>query len=202
MIEIEKKFSLTDREIKSLTHGANLLSSKTFTDTYYDDENRTLTRKDFWLRKRDDQYELKIPLHNGVEREADQYEEINNIEIILEKLKLQVAGSFEQTLEFYGFKPFCICKTTRQKYRKDEFIIDIDKVEYEGIEDFSYYICEIELSVENKDQIEQAIKQILKLAEEYNLSLNYIRGKVIEYLKRKKPKHYQALIEANVMKLN
>lgn len=202
MIEVEKKFSLTDREIITLTHGADLLSSKTFTDTYYDDENYSLTRKDYWLRKRDNQYELKTPLHKSVERKTDQYEEVTDIEKIIEILKLQVAGSFEQTLEYYNLKPFCVCKTTRQKYRIDEFIIDIDKAEYEGFEDFSYCICEIELLVENKDQIKQAIQKILIFAKQYNLSQNHVRGKIIEYLKRKKPKHYQVLIEAKVVKTN
>ncbi|OGC82605.1 MAG: hypothetical protein A2788_00165 [Candidatus Abawacabacteria bacterium RIFCSPHIGHO2_01_FULL_46_8] len=96
-----------------------------------------------------------------------------------------------------GYSPFCTCKTTRRKYKKEPFIIDLDIVDFQ---DFIYYIGEIELMVNEKSEIESAIGKIIDFAKSQNLTIAPVRGKVLEYLKRVKPNHYQTLVRAKVVK--
>lgn len=96
-----------------------------------------------------------------------------------------------------GYFSFCACKTNRRKYKKESFIIDLDIVDFG---DFTYNIGEIELMMSDKSDVESAIKKIMIFAKEQNLTIAPVRGKVIEYLKRNKPNHYQALVQAKVVK--
>ena len=85
----------------------------------------------------------------------------------------------------------------RKKYKRGPFIIDLDIVDFQ---DFIYNIGEIELLINDKSDIENAIEKIMLFAKEKNLTIAPVRGKVVEYLKRIKPDHYQALVYAGVVK--
>ena len=197
MIEVEKKFIFNEQEKERLTRDARFLNERVFTDIYYDTEIFSLTSKDTWLRSREDKFELKLPLHDGVERLADQYDELEDEQKIRETLHLLSNGNIADDLAKAGYSQFCTCKTTRRKYKNEPFIIDLDIVDFE---DFIYNIGEIELMVNNKSEIEGAIEKIMTFAKEQNLTIAPVRGKVIEYLKRTKPKQYQALVNAKVVK--
>jgi len=54
--------------------------------------------------------------------------------------------------------------------------------------------------VNEKSDIGGAIEKIMNFAKSQNLTIAPVRGKVIEYLKRVKPNHYQTLIQAKVVK--
>ncbi len=61
-IEVERKFSLdenTEARLRDL--GATLVREHSFTDSYYDTSDYTLTMADHWLRRRDGQWQLKCP---------------------------------------------------------------------------------------------------------------------------------------------
>ena len=75
--------------------------------------------------------------------------------------------------------------------------LDLDVVDSQ---DFTYNIGEIELMVNDKSEIENAIEKIMVFTKEQNLAIAPVRGKVIEYLRKMKPKHYQALVQAGVVK--
>jgi len=96
MIEVEKKFRLTDTQRESLIKDAEFVSEKTFTDTYYDTADYQLTTKDVWLRQRGENFELKVAVHFGYDRPADQYDEITDVQAIREILDGSVANSFFQ----------------------------------------------------------------------------------------------------------
>ncbi|MFA6082588.1 MAG: CYTH domain-containing protein [Patescibacteria group bacterium] len=192
MIEVEKKFKLSGQDIERLTRDAEFLKERTFTDIYFDDEKYSLTSNDKWLRARDGLYELKLPMHAGVDRKADQYDEIEDEQKIREVLNIPTDQKIDEI-----YAPFCNVTTTRKKYKKDQFIIDLDDVDYG---DFKYSLGEIELLVNNQSDIEKAIAEIMDFANKYQLSVAMVRGKVIEYLKQVKPEHYQALIKAKVVK--
>jgi thiamine-triphosphatase len=197
MIEVEKKFHLTEEQKERLIKDSEFFSKVIFTDEYYDTDTYTLTTKDVWLRARDGQWELKIPMAVG-DRKTDQYEEITEEALIRKYLDLQDNGKdMEQTLADAGYAPFCICGTTRTKYRKGDFMIDIDSVEYG---DMSYALAEIELLVEDRAEIADASQKILSFAEAEGLEIAPVRGKVIEYLRLKRPEHFEALIKAGVAK--
>jgi adenylate cyclase class IV len=197
MIEVEKKFILEGEDEKRLIDKAEFIGEKVFTDIYYDTNDFSLTIKDKWLRSREGRFELKLTLHQGGERKAGQYEEIENEEKIRNILNIPVEKDMEDDLEKNGYLKFCICKTTRKKYKKEFFNIDIDFVNFE---DFNYELAEIELMIENKSDIDGAIEKIINFAKEKGLKTSLVRGKVIEYLKRKKPEHYQALVNSGTVK--
>lgn len=196
MIEVEKKFLFTDGESAALTKNAEFLGEKIFTDNYYDTADYKLTTKDIWLRERDGKWELKVGLIKNGKRVADQYDEIENEADIRRTLALSEGGELHSVLAENGYESFCVCKTTRRKYRKENFIIDMDAVDYR---DFAYSLGEIELMVKEKSEIEVAVAKILEFAKAHHLTIAPVRGKGIEYLKRKKPEHYHALIAAGVV---
>ena len=65
-IEVERKYGAGDgveaiaRRVADL--GGSEIGSVTFTDTYYDTPECALTANDVWLRRRDDRWEIKVPI--------------------------------------------------------------------------------------------------------------------------------------------
>lgn len=197
MIEVEKKFILSDEDINRLIKSAEFLEEKVFTDIYYDTDDFSLTINDQWLRSRDGKFELKIPLRQGANGLFDQYDEIENEQKIKKILNLTSVDELAVALGKNGYIQFCNCKTTRRKYKTGLFIIDLDVVDFQ---DFIYNIGEIELMVKEKSEIEDAVNRITVFAKEQQLTIAPVRGKVIEYLKRARPDHYQSLIKSGVVK--
>ena len=197
MIEVEKKFILLKDQEKSLVDGAEFLGEKVFTDVYYDTEDFSLTRNDKWLRARENKFEFKISLDSRAGREMDLYDEIEDEGEIRKRLNLSDGKNMDEALLENGYSKFCICKTTRKKYKKDGFGIDIDFVDFG---DFNYELAEIEIMVNDKSETQVALDQIISFAKSNNLTIGYVRGKVIEYLLKKKPKHFHALVESGVVR--
>ncbi len=196
MIEVEKKFVLNNEIIERLTKDAELISEKSFTDSYYDTNDFRLTTRDTWLRIRDDVFQLKVPLNlngQGRQRVVDQYHELDTEEKIREALEIATHQTLKEDLEARGFLVVATFRTSRKKYRKQGFIIDLDQA------DFDYTIGEIELLAENQGAVDEAINKILAFAKTHELVIQPVRGKLIEYLKRFSPVHYHRLVEAGVV---
>jgi len=200
MIEVEKKFKLTDTQRESLVKDAEFVSEKTFTDTYYDTADYLLTKKDIWLRQRGENFELKVAVHFGYDRPADQYDEITNDKSIREKLNIAAdTGDMIKDLAAQGITPFIVCQTTRRKYKFDEFtLVDMDIVKYDN--DSTYTLAEIECMVENQSDVPAAIERIHALAQKHGCKDELVRGKVVQYLMNHKPEHFEALVKAGVIK--
>jgi adenylate cyclase class IV len=196
MIEVEQKFKLSEEKEARLIEGAEFLNERTFTDVYYDTGEYTLTKNDIWLRKRGDKWEVKIPMSGRNNWMSQQYQEVEGEEKIRQVFDIPPKHDFETDIAEFGYVSFCACKTTRKKYSKDKFIIDLDLVDYG---DFTYKIAEIEIMVPSSEHAQGATDEILKFAKSLGLEIAPVRGKVIEYLKNKKPDHYQALNEAGVV---
>lgn len=199
MIEIEKKFVIDDNKKNQLILGAEFLYKKVFTDTYYDTSDFSLTSKDMWLRARDNNFELKIPASISDKGFINQYKELTDEDSIKEHLNLQGNYPMNQLLVDKKYNPFCILTTTRERFKKDLFSIDIDAVTADS---FNYSIAEIELMVEKESDMKSALNQITLFMEQNNISESSVRGKVIEYLRQKNPNHYNALLSAGIIKLN
>lgn len=205
MIEVEKKFILTAKQKERLLKGAEFVSEEIFTDIYYDTTEYALTKNDIWLRLRGDNFELKIPAHENANAKVQSYTEIEGEENIRQIFNLLENKTFLEDMQVFGYGPFCVCTTTRKKYKKyfienqnkEKFSIDLDEVDYA---DFQYVLAEIELMVESKAEMQKATKKIMAFAKSVGLRDMYVRGKVLEYLRRKKPEHFQALVEAGVVK--
>jgi adenylate cyclase class IV len=195
-IEVEKKFSLTDEQEMKLLEGAEFLGEKKFTDTYYDDDRYSLTTKDTWLRSREGRFELKVPLNVAIEeRVTDRYRELETDEEIAGYLNLPEHEALADALREIGYNPFATIVTTRRKYKKDGYGIDLD------IADFGYNIAEIEYMTDEESKIQDATQKLVEYATAHGLSeSSVILGKVVEYLRRNDPVHFQALIEAKVIR--
>lgn len=198
MIEIEKKFLLSDEQRSRLLNGAESLGGKNMEDSYYDTDDYTLTRDDYWLRMRDGAYELKAPLKSSGSGATNRYNEITELAGIAQELGLP-SGDLELELSRAGIKQFITCYTARESYGRDRFHVDIDQVTYRD-SDYSYAIAEVELLVADESQAAEAEVKILQLADELDLTVGQtIPGKVIAYLQVEAPEHYQALVDAGVI---
>ena len=192
MIEIEKKFVPDDASKKALLDGAEFIGKKTFVDLYYDLPTWDLTCKDNWLRRRDGRWELKVALADFSKRAVDQYRELETEGEIADFLSLPKTVPLEKVLTKMGYVVVADITTTRTKYRKDGFVIDVDLM------NFGYEIVEIEKMVNAKESIEVASAEILAFASRFGLSAGKVRGKVLEYIKRNSPKHFGALVAAGI----
>ena len=191
---------LDEENERRLVAGAAFLGEKSLTDAYYDAADRRLTLRDFWLRKRDDAFELKVPLNESLEtRVSDQYRELDEEPAIAAAIGLRLGAGqpLAEALAAAGFAPFCTIITTRRKYKNGDFSIDIDST------DFGHRLAEIELMIAD-DADEAAMKaaagRILAFAERLGVRPGKVIGKVAAFLKIKDPAHFQALIDAKVIR--
>ncbi len=193
MIEVEKNFDITPESKRLMVDGATLLYRKTITDTYYDSKEYSLTGRDYWLRKRNGRFELKVPLNNGkiLDRLTDQYKELETNEEIAHELGLAGMEEIENEIESAGYFPFGTIVTERESYRKDDFHLDFDEM------DFGFTAFEIELMVEKIEDIPNAEKRILEFASRYDVTATG-DGKVIEFLRRFRPEHLAFLKSKSV----
>lgn len=200
MIEIKKKFLLTDAQRKKLLENAEFLGEKTFTDVYYDTPEYALTKNDIWLRTRNGRFEVKLPLQKNRHGLANQYHEIEGEEKIRQIFDIIPRGSFLEDIQSFGYASFGEFSTIRREYKRGKFTIDLDEVDYGN---FKYSVAEIELLVEIAEEIKKANDEILAFADLMGLNPpvggKNLRGKMSEYLFRQKPDQYKALIDAGVM---
>ena len=201
MIEIEKKFALTPLQKEALLYGARPLGQKVVEDDYFDTDDYSLTKHDFWFRKRDGAYELKVPLQSGSGSygATNRYHELTDLADIARELKAST-DNFEEALSLVGIKRFMTCFTDRTSYEKDGFHIDIDAASYRDT-DFTHAVAEIELLIEDEAGADAADDKIMEFAKQFNLTTDQVvLGKVAAYLQAERPDHYEALIAAGVLK--
>ena len=106
MIEVEQKFSLTKEQEDHLLKDAELFSDAHQDDTYYDSTDYSLTCKDIWLRKRNGQFQVKIPEHElGCKLRFTHYTELESDDEIRDHFKLNNSGDMENDLAEAGYLP-------------------------------------------------------------------------------------------------
>ncbi len=195
MIEVEKNFSLKPGDKERLIQGAELVSNKTFTDVYFDDKEYSLTTRDFWLRKRGDRFELKVPLNTAGGREiTDRYRELETDAEIAQELKLNAQKSLPDAMTEAGYKPIATITTQREHYKKGDFNMDFDEVK-----EMNFATFEPELMVAEPEDIPKAEERLEEFAKEYGLSAA-THGKVVEYIRRNNPEQYAALGRSGVLR--
>lgn len=199
MIEIEKKFLLTDAQQRRLLTGATPLGAKTIEDSYFDTDDYRLTSRDNWLRRRDGAFELKAPLVvHGKAHAVNRYRELTNPKEIASELDCSLnedeGESLAAALQKETIIPFMTCYTNRKSYEKAGFRIDVDEVTYKGAS-LTYRLAEIELLVNSEDDADAAEQKIIAFAKEMDLATDrIIEGKVLVYMKAKCPARYRASI--------
>lgn len=202
MIEIEKKFLLTDEQTQALLANARELGEKSVTDSYLDTNSYDLTTNDLWFRERNGSFELKAPLKtkSASSTATNRYHELTELDSIRQALKLTTNDTFAVALSNGGIERFMTCFTHRRSYTKQGFQIDVDAVTYQGSQ-FKYAIAEIELIVDNEAQADEAEHRIIEFAQKFSLTTDQvILGKVAAYLKSEKVDHYEALVGAGIFR--
>ncbi|OGC82397.1 MAG: hypothetical protein A2V81_02660 [Candidatus Abawacabacteria bacterium RBG_16_42_10] len=200
-IEVEQKFLLSPEEKDRLLDGATFIKEQEIWDHYFDNGPYALTSTDRWLRRRDGSWQLKTPHNWPRTSTVRQYTELETEKEIREALQIPEEKDLEYDLHARGFEQFAMIKTIRQKYKKGKFGLDLDTANLtpdQPRRDF-YQIAEIELMVESEVAKQAAIDDILKFAREHGLVVRHIRGKLVEYIRRYRPIHFKALIDAKVV---
>jgi len=87
---------------------------------------------------------------------------------------------------------FARIESVRRKFILGEFTIDLDMT------NFGYGIGEVEIMVESPDQIQAAKTKIENFCKEMGFTIG-VRGKVLEYLYRNSPGHFQALLDSGLV---
>ena len=201
MIEIEKKFLLTDNQLNKLLKGARFISKKVFKDVYFDTNDYKLTTQDYWLRLRENRYELKLPLTLFSASKTNRYHEITDAKEVANALNLRDDIDLGEALSEAGIKDFITVITERSSYEKEGFHIDIDSATYVG-SNFKYAVSEIELLIESEDGANLAEQKIIEFATRLGLTVDkVIYGKVLAYLHAEKHDHYEALVRAGVSRV-
>jgi predicted adenylyl cyclase CyaB len=201
MIEIEIKCKPTLEQKAALLSNAIFVSEKHITDIYYDSTAYELTIKDFWLRKRNGKFELKIPAssHPILASQANTPKhEIENEHEIRTALNLSTSDTLEQDLLQAGYKPLYTLTKTRTKYTCEEFVIDIDHATFETL---TFDLCEIETMVESADDITTATEQLVAFAQRFGITLDAVPGNLIALIMAINPTHYEILERARTERL-
>lgn len=196
MIEVEKKIEITPTFLKYVTSRGKFLGQSVIYDVYFDKEDYHYTLQNAWLRKRMGAFELKRAVR-GNEKSVDRYEEITDLPKILEVLKIESYGNFEDSLRNSHINPFAKLTTVRDKYEIDNLIIDIDAADFG---DWQYTIAEIECLVSSESEIPKAEQNIQSFIKLFRIDLNKKPlAKLTAYLAKKQPKHFSALRNAGII---
>ena len=180
MIEVEKKFNLEGLDLEEILKDFEFLGEVVNHDIYYDYSDYRLLKNKIYFRNRNGNFELKIKKGSGI------YEEIEDKDKIIEYFKTDslenfIVNEIEAMIDF---------KNTRQKYKKEDFHIDIDNT------DFGYKEGEIELLVEKEEEIKEAEARIFEFFRKYNLKkLDEDASKKKVYLRTKRPDLYKIFYE-------
>lgn len=194
---MEIKFALTGAGWQRLVQTATFVSKKVLVDVYYDTLTYALTTQDYWLRQRNRTWELKVPMHRAKsisERVTDQYDEVSEETAIASVLHLPSDQPLVDVLVAEGYTPVVQITTSRTKYTLDDIVIDIDET------DFGVVRGELELLVADLALAEEAQRRLTQVVETYGLeSVQQDTGKVTEYIRRFRPDHYAALVQAGIL---
>lgn len=220
VVEVERKFVLSEDSVRALdaTEHTVLHEALVFTDVYYDDAAWRLTLRDRWLRQREGHWQLKLPLSSSSSSPSscaaapplDRYRELTAAGDIAGALGFDPA----EAVRAGTLAPFCRIRTTRRslrvRYRGRLLRVDMDAA------DFGFAVGEVEALAESaagretddeRAQVERATRDVLDFAVELGLIERggnrdadaSVPGKVVEYLRRKRPEHLQALLDHGVI---
>lgn len=199
MIKVEKKIALDENNLKVIERLGAFLGSRMITDTYFDTSSFHYTTSDIWLRERECRFELKIGIPS-IKGEINRYEEISSEETILKKLGLEKEKNLNEALQTAKIHPFATFQTIHRKYQIEKFMIDLNLAYYD---DFIYRLAEVEITVDSEDEVTEAKASIDSFVKRLGLDLQRpIKAKLLEYLCKKNPTHYEALLRSGTIPLD
>jgi len=231
LVEIERKFFLTAGQQAALRNSLETLSEKELADTYWDAPGYPLTTRDWWLRQRNGQWELKVPWAQAQAGPAESFEEFEGDAAVIARLRkdgvalISVDGtSTEELLRNSSFAPFARLHTSRVSLRGrqgaaaegvkpvnvdlDNVVFDPELAETDVMVDesqgFSFAVAELEVMAQpEKSEVSKATAALDCLVEELDLTdAPPAYSKLLEYLARFRPQHLGAMGDAGVLPLD
>jgi len=187
-------------QARVLACGGSVVGQKVFTDTYYDTPGCRLTRRDTWLRRRGQEWELKLPVLDDARRSGGErtvFREIEGIEGCTAELQplLESEATLEELVGGAELRPFASFETTRSRYALEGCSIDAD------VASFGHSVIEIEVMCKDKDEVPQAEAAIAKAAELLGVTpLGGSGGKLETYIRRHCPEVLAQLVDAKVLR--
>jgi adenylate cyclase class IV len=179
-VEVEVKLTLDAAAELRLLEGTEPLEAVRLDDLYYDDAARSLAQADRWLRKRNERFELKLPVGARPQTRSQAYREVAGPE--LEAILGPPPGPYAPAWQVVS---------TRQSYRYDDFIVSVDRT------DFGYRIAEIELDVPAGEE-SQALVRLEGFLAERDLILEPTPGKLAVLIAQTEPALYAKLAQREI----
>ncbi|KAM3937567.1 thiamine-triphosphatase isoform 2-T2 [Leptodactylus fuscus] len=204
-IEVERKFVPgPDVEDKLCTLGAELLEEITFRDSYFDNSDLRLTLNDMWLRRRGDSWELKHPPQRGargLSGASTQYMELTSEDDIICRVSEELGVPCPLNIESFGLQEFASFVTRRRRFQLPlveksnlKVVVDLDEA------DFGFAVGEVEVLVQTKEEIENALKKVETICKQLGVFRETpVQGKVSTFLQMNRADHYRQLVEAHVI---
>ena len=181
--EIEMKFVVPDDYARVLESvHATLVSEILLEDTYFDTDQFDLLKQDIWLRKRGDQWELKIPLGDNFTGGLTQYREVEGLENVEIEIKKAINTRPEE------LDVLVKVSSTRENWKLEKFNIVIDRLVEDG-----WTIGEIELMNNSSDNVVDSKNKIEALGKKLGFKPQTF-GKVRHCLATQKPEAWKILL--------
>ena len=191
--EVEQKFSVPDnyREILE-SAGAVKKSEKVLNDEYLDTCDYQLMRMDYWLRRRGEKYELKIPPKDKVHKREGvgmtQYREVEGREEVQAVIWKLLNKSLDELTALVKIS------AVRELFILEDFSISIDR-----LQDDDWSVGEIELMARSDADMILVKKRIEDLGQKL-LFTPQQTGKVTHCLKTQNPAASDLLMTLNQAK--
>lgn len=197
MIEVERKFELTDAAEETVKRHGRFLGEKTMEDVYYDYPSIVITSQDKWLRKRNGGFDLKISaVDTNKGKTIHHYHEIEDLNEICRGLGIPLAGEtpFEKHLQNLGIIPYAHLTTVRRSYDLDGVHIDCDWT------DDVFTVMEAEIVVPTDADMPAAEEKIASILAQYGIDAKPKKGgKLISYIRNNRPDVEKILKDADVI---
>lgn len=190
-IEVERKFQLTPHTKQTLLALPSPRETVTYQDEYYDE---SLALKNAWLRKRNTEWELKLPVHMGCSISdrrlgATVYREYTGPDVWTALSKLNQQQD----------KLTCYASLTTQRTRLvmpwNKYSVNVTLDDCFSNDGFHCSIGELELMVDDENQVNAASQALDDVVE--HLSVRQVEdkeGKLIKYIKHRRPAMFEKLV--------
>lgn len=221
-IEVERKFILTDAVKEQLLRQKPSyapISSLSFRDDYYDAD---LALRDIWLRKRNDAWQVKLPVFSPPSSDEESrtltrsqtsgaavYSEVSGTRAVEEALTSTLAATLSEengngyiatnTFDLNAVSCYASLRTLRTeflvKWHGRCVNVTLDEVTAPEHADFTCSVGELELMVEHEQDIDAAAKALSQLALHLNVDpVLETDGKLITFLRVYRPTLLKQLV--------
>ena len=182
--EIELKFEVPeDYRSSLLSLQASLVSEVLLEDIYFDTAHYDLLRQDVWLRRRGENWEVKIPLSDNFHSDGmTQYREVEGLENVSVELKNFVNHNLDE------LDVLVKVSSNRENWKLGEFNIVIDRIVEDG-----WTIGEIELMIASSENASDSRSKIEDLGRRLGFK-PHPYGKVRHCLTTQAPEAWKILL--------